>query len=680
MKILNIRFSKLQEDFFRILLLVALVPLAISMLLIYFHLRAESEITNIDNEKIEQQVRSIVATTIKTTQIALDSLAQTQELIDYLLSPMDLRAFSENRLNSKLTNISSSLLVPTKWILFDRDNQNVLSTISDLDVLAFSSSLSEGVHLSLNGKYVLIKKAIRLDDQQLQSKSSFFQGNIVAVIKSALFESLTPNFAEIVKISGKNDADLIELKIRRNSSIDKKLILAFLIISVAFLVFSLIAGSILLQKRMVAPILDLIENLGSKTSFYGFKKTRNEIEDLKNAINFFAEQMKKNADSAADKKRELAVGEIASQVAHDIRSPLSALTLLTGRLEQIPEENRLLIRHAVQRINDIANDLLARGRAATDVDKLEHRIETSTHPIFLAAEIESLVSEKRLQLRNSLDIDIDLKFDSTSYGAFAKIIASDFKRVLSNLINNSVESYRERSGRILVSASADNEKIRLRIVDFGCGIPDEVLRIVGQRRLSYGKNDHDKGFGLGLSHAFKTIENFGGQLIIKSKVGSGTTIEVVLPRCESPIWFANELAVSSSCTLVSVDDDSAIHSLWANRLNTSIAHKNKIDLRHFTSLIQFSSWHRSISHDQNIYFLIDYEFVNESDNGLKVIEALGIQDRSILVTSHYEEIQLQNVCSKLGVKIAPKGMVSLLPISINSTKSEPSASTLVNLG
>lgn len=54
--------------------------------------------------------------------------------------------------------------------------------------------------------------------------------------------------------------------------------------------------------------------------------------------------------------------KIFRQVSHDIRSPLSALTMLTDRLSSLPEESRILLRSSVNRINDIANQLLSRSK------------------------------------------------------------------------------------------------------------------------------------------------------------------------------------------------------------------------------------------------------------------------------------------------------------------------------
>ena len=61
---------------------------------------------------------------------------------------------------------------------------------------------------------------------------------------------------------------------------------------------------------------------------------------------------------------EAVLGRMASQVSHDIRSPLSALTMLINQLTDVPEDKRTLIRSSFNRINDIANTLLEKSKAA----------------------------------------------------------------------------------------------------------------------------------------------------------------------------------------------------------------------------------------------------------------------------------------------------------------------------
>jgi signal transduction histidine kinase len=103
--------------------------------------------------------------------------------------------------------------------------------------------------------------------------------------------------------------------------------------------------------------------------------------------------------------------EIAFQVSHDIRSPLSALNLVVGLMNQAPEQQRTLIRSAVNRINDIANDLLTKGKQIDKINTLELTVKTNEKPVLqpelLSALIENLISEKRVHYRDKQNIEIE---------------------------------------------------------------------------------------------------------------------------------------------------------------------------------------------------------------------------------------------------------------------------------
>ena len=61
---------------------------------------------------------------------------------------------------------------------------------------------------------------------------------------------------------------------------------------------------------------------------------------------------------------------------------------------------------------------------------------------------------------------------------------------------------------------------------------------------------------------------------------------------------------------------------------------------------------------------MDYEIAGASETGLDLIEQLGIQSQSILVTSRYEEPSIRDRCQRLGVSLIPKSMSGFVPIEI----------------
>lgn len=358
------------------------------------------------------------------------------------------------------------------------------------------------------------------------------------------------------------------------------------------------------------------------------------------------------------------LAKLAAQVSHDIRSPLAALNLIYGNLDEIPEEKRLLIRRSVQRINDIANDLLSRGKSTAIVAQSSLVLQPSN--CILSVEIDSIVSEKRVEYREKLNIDISFLNSELTYGIFSQIRSTELKRVVSNLINNSVEAISENSGVISISINAEDRYAWIIIQDDGPGIPEHVMSKLGNLGTSFGKENSNNGSGLGIYHAKKTIEDLGGKIFITSNETSpGTTISIKLPRSKPPTWFVEKISLKIPCTIVSLDDDSAIHDLWLNKFQHFKEKNLNINFVSFSSVDQFRIWFFENKNDDfSSIFLIDYEFLGQEKNGIDVIEELKIQSKSILVTSRFDDPKVKNRCENLEIKLIPKDVASFIPIEI----------------
>jgi signal transduction histidine kinase len=372
-------------------------------------------------------------------------------------------------------------------------------------------------------------------------------------------------------------------------------------------------------------------------------------------------------------ENNLQIVTITKQVAHDIRSPLSALSMITGTLNEIPEEKRVLIRNATQRINDIANDLLRKGLVLDNDKKLpldnKNKIISNKSVQFIPAIIDMIVSEKRMQYREfeNIEIQIDLK---DSFGSFVNIDSNELKRVISNLVNNSYEAFIGKKGKITIGVqkiNSDQPKVIIYVKDNGKGIPQNIIKNLGQPGFSFGKESNaNSGNGLGLSHAKNVTETFGGNLEIESSEGIGSIIKLIFPLAESPKWFAHEIDLRDKKYLISLDDDISIHQIWSGRLS-SLGFKNieHIKFQSGETFEKFINSNRELL-DVSI-LLIDFELINQIKSGLDLIEQLRISKSSILVTSRYEEINIQERALNIKLTILPKSLAGFVPIVMNPT-------------
>lgn len=249
------------------------------------------------------------------------------------------------------------------------------------------------------------------------------------------------------------------------------------------------------------------------------KKIDKHIDDLQNAI-------KVQADELAERRADSAVAKMAEQIAHDIRSPLSAINIAISSLPSIPDENRKLVADAAARINGIAYELLARRRSESVATNL------SAPSSCEIKHLKSVIREKQLEYSQRPELKIIDHLRSEEQCKI-KLDAGVASRILSNLINNSAEAI-EGPGIIRIQMKLEEGMLHLSVGDNGKGVPDEMLSHLGQRgfTLKTEVGGHF-GSGLGLSHAKEIMEDIGGKLEVRSEIRKGTTVTLWIPLVET---------------------------------------------------------------------------------------------------------------------------------------------------
>lgn len=458
------------------------------------------------------------------------------------------------------------------------------------------------------------------------------------------------NYGYLIKVKNKSD-----FKIH-----DQQLILFEIMIFFLVLVFAsqFIALSKLASKEIPHALNSLVLWVDQVTTVDGPGKRKPDLEFEE--FNNLAERISKLIKDKEDQKVKAKLVELASQVSHDIRSPLSALMMVLDTTKEISEEKRLLVRHATQRINDIANQLLK----SSDLEIENISFGSNQSVELITSLVDALISEKRVQFRDKHKVIIEMD-SKNSYCAFVKANPSTLKRVLSNLINNSIEALNDINGLIEISIETHHQSVKLIVSDNGRGIPDQILPKLGFKRITYGSKSNDSGSGLGLLHAKESIESFGGKFNITSQVGIGTSVVLEFPLQSAPSWFQEKVVLTDGAIVVCVDDDYSIHQIWSQRLSGLRTPSSSINFVSLSSVESFKAW---ISQNGNFLeravFLLDHELSDSKVTGLDLVEQFRIEKRTILVTSRFEEQSIRSRGELMGVKIIPKAMSSTIPIEI----------------
>lgn len=217
---------------------------------------------------------------------------------------------------------------------------------------------------------------------------------------------------------------------------------------------------------------------------------------------------------------------ISAQAAHDIRSPVMALSALASSLENTDLKKKKIITDSINRVSEIADSLVIefRKRFSTQLSSDESKTIFDQQPV--SEFIENLVNEKLVYKSKfrQYNIQIHGKIDFKIQDPSTQL---NIKRAVSNLINNSIEAFTQDHGKIDIILNENKDSFFIGVKDNGIGIPNHLHEKIFEKGTTFNKQN---GTGLGLAHAKETIERLGGSIELSSKDGFGTLIQLAIPK------------------------------------------------------------------------------------------------------------------------------------------------------
>ncbi len=249
---------------------------------------------------------------------------------------------------------------------------------------------------------------------------------------------------------------------------------------------------------------------------------------------------RKVQEQAVDGAREeaeranAAKSRFLATMSHELRTPLNAII---GFSEMLANEDMMQLDKARRHeyallIGESGHHLLSVVNGILDMSKIESgNFEITPEPFAPAPVIGTCCDLMALRAREAgIDLVCRVPADLPDIVADKRAV----KQILINLLSNAVK-FTQRGGKVSVTAEIRGADVTLTVEDTGVGIGEDDLRHVGdpffQVRTAYDR-PHD-GTGLGLSIVKGLVELHGGELGIRSRVGSGTSVSVRLPvDCE----------------------------------------------------------------------------------------------------------------------------------------------------
>lgn len=286
-------------------------------------------------------------------------------------------------------------------------------------------------------------------------------------------------------------------------------------------------GALVFSNQLTKPI-ELIQKGLNKIS-RGEKKTkipvtsRDEVGALAEAYNQMVIKLDDAQKELIKAERESAWKEMAQQIAHEIKNPLTPMKLnlqhLQRQLEANPE-NVLELKPAIEKTAaNIIEQIESLNKIASDFSKFSKPIREPFEPVKLGTLIESVTDLYRH------DEEINIISTVNNGDVIIHCVPDEIRRVLINLVKNSIEATENGNKTVAIKTGQRDENIFITIRDNGTGIP------AGDRENIFVPNFSTKssGTGLGLAISKKIIEAHFGTIKFESTVGKGTEFTITLP-------------------------------------------------------------------------------------------------------------------------------------------------------
>lgn len=239
-------------------------------------------------------------------------------------------------------------------------------------------------------------------------------------------------------------------------------------------------------------------------------------QSLQREVRLATQALLEQQYSLARAERLAAIGEVAAELAHEIRNPLAGIQMAFSNLRREIDEQ-----HQCERMEMIGSELKRLAVLLSDMlNQSKHVPEVATD-FNLAALIRDLLSLTRYQIAEAIQLDSEAPDLLPVH-----LPESGVRQVLLNLILNAADALEGAPGLIRVTARIDNQGLRIDVIDNGPGFSQDML--------DYGirpfRTSRQQGTGLGLAMVQRFIKNVGGSIKLSNQQPHGACVTLLLPR------------------------------------------------------------------------------------------------------------------------------------------------------
>ncbi|MFC1556074.1 ATP-binding protein [candidate division KSB1 bacterium] len=300
------------------------------------------------------------------------------------------------------------------------------------------------------------------------------------------------------------------------------------IVVLFFIAVAVIITATWISRGINRPIKDLVsgfEKVGEGDLDANVEtKARDEIEFLIKSFNKMTSELKMSQKKLVQTERLAAWRDVARQISHEIKNPLTPIQLSLHRLRKkinIPIENNEVVEESFRTIQEEVDSL---RQIATEFSEFARMPK----PQLFNSNINEVIKGAALLFeKNEQNIVIKTDLDNTI--PEFPLDAEQMKRVFINLIKNSIEATENNGSPVSVQSSIRNElsgdynNILIDIEDHGCGIDEDNLKKIFDPYFTTKK----EGTGLGMPIIKRIVEEHNSEIEVTSQPGQGTIVRII---------------------------------------------------------------------------------------------------------------------------------------------------------
>ena len=442
------------------------------------------------------------------------------------------KEYHEERLSRKENAIKEHIeyiLQTTKYPLTSENVRNIfrsriyeLSDIHSLEINFFD----------LNGKLILSSKSnLKKNKPKIQAKILKNLKNSsekrIVITKAKENETYIKSSYSYIKDTDFKNLAIINIPYEENSDFYNQEAENFLkrytqVFGIMFIISILI--SYLLSSTITKSISQISEKLGitqlnERNQKLKLQPGNQEINGLILAYNNMVDTLEESAQKLAQSERELAWREMAKQVAHEIKNPLTPMRLTIQSFQRKFDVNDPEIS---QKLEDFTETLIQQidtmSTVASAFSNFANMPTQQNEPLNIVQ-----VCKTALEIFNEDYVD----FISSEKEIYTSFDRTQLTRIVTNLVKNAIQSIPENQEikSVVVEIFKEDTNFVLKISDNGVGISTENAAYIFEPKFT----TKNSGMGLGLAIIKKIIENYNGSIIFESKEEKGTLFTVKLP-------------------------------------------------------------------------------------------------------------------------------------------------------